>query len=538
MTIPGREAEVDVEVVIVGGGPVGMALAIDLGQRGITCVVIERRERVGTIPKGQSLMHRSLEHFYFWGCLEELRAARVLPPGYPIGGITAYGSLSSRYWYLPEGLDVVDQFFFQKNERLPQYRTEEVLRARAGKVSTITINYATTVTDVDQHADYAKVVFESSDDPTDIGELRARFVVGCDGARSLVRECAGIERRTRDFSQKMVLAVFRSTELHAGLERFPERTTYRVLNPKYHGIWQFFGRVKLGESWFFHGPVPDDMRVSDTETLQSMLEEAAGFQFACEFEHIGLWDLKIEVAQRYRNRRVFIAGDASHVHPPYGGLGLNTGFDDIANLGWKLAANLQGWGGEQLLESYSQERHPIFAETGDDVIGRWIDDDAEFFSRYDPNVNEPAFEKAWNSRTGGEFAPPWYEPRYDGSSVIVGATSKDIGIHGEHTFLAQPGHHLAPCRLSSSRDVYEELGHNLTLLAFGADNAEVETIVMQADRLGIPLRVVRDDLGEDRDRYGASLILVRPDQYVAWSANHAPDHPNEMLARVCGRETR
>jgi len=536
MTMTGDSVEHDTEVIIVGGGPVGMALAVDLGQRGISCVVIERREHVGTIPKGQSLMHRSLEHFYFWGCLDELRAARVLPPGYPIGGITAYENLMSQYWYLPEGLGVVDQYFFQKNERLPQYRTEEVLRARASLLGNVTIIYDTTVNGLEETDDGVRVSYESTEDSLETGELRARFVVGCDGARSLVRERAGIERKTRDFSQKMVLAVFGSTELHIGLERFPERTTYRVLNPKYHGIWQFFGRVKLGETWFFHGPVPDDMELTDTGTLQAMLEEAAGFSFACAFEHIGFWDLKIEVATRYRNGPIFIAGDASHVHPPYGGLGLNTGLDDVANLGWKLAAYLQGWGGEELLESYSEERQPIFAQTGDDLIGQWIDDDDAFFARYSPGVDEPEFEKAWNSRTGGEFAPPWYEPHYEGSRVIVGAPSDEIGIHGEHTFRAQPGHHLAPCRLSSDRDVFEELGRDLALIALDAKDGDVEAIVSAAGALGIPLNVIRDDLADDRSRYMASLILVRPDQYIAWCADHAPGNPTEMLIRICGDE--
>lgn len=529
-----RPMEFDTEVIIVGGGPVGVALAIDLAQRGIACVVLERRELVGTIPKGQSLMHRSLEHFYFWGCLDELRAARVLPAGYPIGGITAYGDLMSKYWYLPEGLGVVDQYFFQKNERLPQYRTEEVLRRRAGMLSNLTITYNTTVNGVAQSGDGVEVSYESTDDAIEAGVLRARFVVGCDGARSLVRELSGIERKTRDFSQKMVLAVFHSSELHAGLERFPERTTYRVLNPKYHGIWQFFGRVRLGETWFFHGPVPGDMRPADTATLQAMLEEAAGFPFACTFDHVGFWDLKIEVATRYRSGRVFIAGDASHVHPPYGGLGLNTGLDDVANLGWKLAANVQGWGGEALLESYSEERQPIFAETGDDVIGRWIDEDDAFFDRYDPKTDEPEFEKAWNSRTGGEFAPPWYEPHYDGSRVIVGAESDDIGVHGEHTFRAQPGHHLAPCPLSTGRDLFEALGGDLALVGLGASDEDLDSIANAARDLGIPLQVIRDDLGGDRSRYGASMILVRPDQYVAWCADRAPADPARMLARVCG----
>lgn len=522
------------DVIIVGGGPVGMALAIDLAQRGVTCTVLERHESVGRIPKGQSLMQRSLEHFYFWGCVDELRAARVLPKGYPIGGITAYESLSSDYWYLPEGLGSVDRYFFQTNERLPQYRTEEVLRARARTFAEISVHYGTTATSVVDHGDHVTVDAVSTEDPDETTSLRARFVVGCDGARSLVREQARIGRQTRDFEQKMVLAVFASRGLHAGLERFPERTTYRVLNPKYQGVWQFFGRVKLGETWFFHGPVPDDMTARDTDALHTMLEEAAGFPFECTFEHIGFWDLKIDVADNYRKGRLFIAGDACHAHPPYGGLGLNTGLDDVANLGWKLAANLQGWGGESLLASYSEERQPVFAQTGTDVIATWIDDDAAFFATFDPAIDEAAFTAAWNARTGGEFAPPWYEPHYDGSRVIVGAPTNDIGVHGAHDVRAQPGHHLSPSMLSTGANVYEALGNDFALIALDVDDCEIERLTEAARALSLPLTVVRDTYRDERTSYGSKLILVRPDHMVAWCGDGAPERPDDLFAMVLG----
>src|SRR5205809_887715 len=126
------------EVAVLGGGPVGLALAVELGQRGISCVLVERHLTPQPIPKGQNLTNRTLEHFYFWHCVDELRAARVIPPGYPVGGVIAYGNLLSPYYHAPtntwgawsgRGLGVQD-YYFQRNERLPQYCTEAVLRAR------------------------------------------------------------------------------------------------------------------------------------------------------------------------------------------------------------------------------------------------------------------------------------------------------------------------------------------------------------------------------------------------------------------------
>src|SRR5712691_383393 len=130
------------QVIIVGGGPVGVGLAVDLGQRGISCALVERHITPQQIPKGQNLTNRTLEHFYFWNCVDELRAARVLPPGYPIGGVTTYGNLLSPYHHAIRGGGGrgagVQDFFFQANERLPQYRTEQVLRNRMKELPSVT----------------------------------------------------------------------------------------------------------------------------------------------------------------------------------------------------------------------------------------------------------------------------------------------------------------------------------------------------------------------------------------------------------------
>jgi hypothetical protein len=142
-----------------------------------------------------------------------------------------------------------------------------------------------------------------------------------------------------------LLAVFRSRELHEGLKRFPARSTYRVMHPGLKGYWQFFGRVDADGEFFFHAPVPADT-TKENYDFHGLLQKAAGFTFACEFDYVGFWDLRISVADTYQVGRAFIAGDAAHSHPPYGAYGLNSGLDDVANLGWKLAAKLQGWGSD------------------------------------------------------------------------------------------------------------------------------------------------------------------------------------------------
>lgn len=520
-------------VIIVGGGPVGVALAIELGQRGVGCTVLERSTEISRVPKGQNLTQRSLEHFYNWGCVNDLRTARVLPAGFPIGGITCYRNLMSDYWYAPAGLEQIGRFYFQANERLPQYLTEQVLRRRAGEVPGVELRLGATVTAVEQDGGRARVEIEGEDGRLET--IEGDYVVGSDGTRSRVREQACIEMESISYDQKMVLAVFRSHALNDALSRFPDRTTFRVLSPEHAGIWQFFGRVAVDQAtWFFHGPVERDA-TADIDSLSEMLEQVAGCPLDVEFNYVGFWDLRIEVARRYRAGRVFIAGDAAHGHPPYGGFGLNTGLEDATNLGWKLAAILGGWGSEALLDSYSEERQPVFRGTGWDVIAGWIEADRAFLDRYRPELNLAEFERAWGARTTGEVAGPNYEPNYEGSSVVFGPPGTP-GVEGSHIVLARPGHHLAPRYLPSGPNVYEALGRYFTLLSFDGDDALSRRFEEAASSLGVPLKVVAEEAPELRSAYGTNAVLVRPDQFVAWCDEGSPIHAVSVIGRAIGWE--
>ena len=269
----------------------------------------------------------------------------------------------------------------------------------------------------------------------------------------------------------MVLLVFRSTGLHRLLERFPNKSFYNVLHPDLKGYWKFFGRVDLGTTWFFHAPVPLGT-TKDNFDFRGLLHGAVGEEFDVEFEHIGFWDLRVAIADQYRMGRVFIAGDAAHSHPPYGGYGINTGLEDAANLGWKLAAALQGWAGAHLLDSYGEERRPVFASTAQDFIEKAIESDRKFLAKFDPATDKDAFEAEWQARSSGARSEVnSFEPNYEGSSIVAGPPGAACSAIGSHQFAARAGHHLAPRQLASGRNVFEELGEGFTLLDFGAPDA-------------------------------------------------------------------
>lgn len=521
------------QVIIVGGGPVGMGLAIELGQRNIRCTVIERYAQPQPIPKGQNLTQRTLEHFHFWGVEKDVRAARTIPREYGIGGLTAYGTLLGNYSYDWLQRELVRPFYFTDNERLPQYATEAALRRRAGALASVQTRYGWSAEDVSQD-DHGAYVVARTINGEDRLTLRADYVVGCDGSRSTVRARGGITQTLSDHDRLMVLLVFRSQGLHRLLERYPGKSYYNVLHPDLKGYWKFFGRVDLGSTWFFHAPVPPGT-TKDNFDFRQDLYAAVGTEFDVEIDYTGFWDLRFAIADSYRNKRIFIAGDAAHSHPPYGGYGINLGLEDAKNLGWKLAATLQGWGGPKLLESYDGERRPVFQSTARDFIEKAIETDRKFLEAFDPERDRAAFEGEWKARqSGARSEVNAFEPNYEGSPVVSGPPGGRCTAAGSHTFTARAGHHLAPHVLATGRNVFDELGDGFTLLALDPDSAANDAFTAAARTAGIPLKVVHDDSGAGRTHYEASYVLVRPDQFVAWTSQGVVIDPQHVLKKAAG----
>lgn len=519
----------DIPVAIVGGGPIGLGLAIDLATRGVNSIVLESATALHNIPKGQNLTQRTGEHFRAWGVTESIQQATPIPRSFGNAGLVAYGQLLSEYTYDWFQRARVGAYYFAPNERLPQHRTEAVLRERVAELPQIDFRKGCRVNSLAIEDSQVKL---TADTATGKQTITAQYVVGCDGARSSIRTMSGITQDMDHQGPRMALLVFRSTELDQLLEKFPGKSIFNVMNPAMDGYWQFLGRIDLQGGFFYHSPVPPEAQ--GEPWFREHLYNMVGAEFELKFEHIGFWDLRISHATNYRKGPVFIAGDAAHSHPPYGGYGVNTGFEDARNLSWKLTADLQGWGGPELLDSYSTERHPVFQSVARDFIGRMIEDFRDFMSDYSPENDKAQFEQAWKSRTEADDADvTQFLPHYAGSPIVFGDGHASSGAKGIHRFTAEAGYHLAPQPLPQGDDLWDLLGQNFTLLGMTDDHTVLDNFNQAAGALNIPLTCVHIPDSELQAMYAAEHILVRPDQFVAWTGGNDTD-PYHVLRRVTG----
>ncbi|NQY60137.1 FAD-dependent monooxygenase [Cognatishimia sp.] len=523
----------DYEVIVAGGGPVGLGLAIELGQRGVSVLVVERFHSRLEIPKGQNMTQRTAEHFRAWNTVAEMRAAAPVQRAKATTGATAYGTLISDYSYEWLKRGSVDAYYAERAVRMPQYNTEFVLRDRVEALSNVRVIYDWSVEDLTQNANGVSVTLQERDGDAQ-QTFTGQYLVGCDGAWSTVREKAGIEQAIDARDKRMILTVVKAPRLTELVDtHYPGMDFFNVLNPKLEGYWQFLGRVNMEDDWFFHMPVPHDTTQENAD-IKGLLNAAIGEEFDLTVKYLGFWDLRFAQAKTYRAGRIFIAGDAGHAHPPYGGYGVNSGFEDVRNLGWKLAAKLQGWGSDALLDSYTEERHPVFASTRDDFIAKMIDLDAAFTAEFSPEKDKDAFDAAWAERSKPQSEVMQFVPNYAGSSIVVGEGTPSA--RGAHSFAAEAGYHLAPATLDDGSNIFNHLGSNFALIIRDTSNLDASALRNAADAQGISLKVIPVAASQEVNRWGAEAILVRPDHFLAYAGAADGDALADALLSATGNK--
>jgi 2-polyprenyl-6-methoxyphenol hydroxylase-like FAD-dependent oxidoreductase len=550
-----------VDVVIVGGGPVGSALAVELGLRGVEALVLERRPAISrTNVRARGISIRSMEHFRRLGVATALRESVTVPAEWKASGLhVIHESIAGHELFRPEAGDERDwrEVAAEPGHYLPQYATNHVLRQRASELSVSTYT-GQQVVSIAQEPDQVVTIAAATDGTRT--EVRSRYVVGADGGQSVVRESAGIRREESAPFARAINVNVRIPHLFEQLGT-PPAAGGLIINQDVFGFFVAFDRDRWG---FMCGPYPLDTDLAAVD-IEAEAHKRIGAVVPIEIESASSFDFGTAIATNYGSGRILLAGDAAHLFPPHLGQNLNIGIGDAANLGWKLAASVQGWGGPRLLDSYSVERRPIAVHTAHasasvargwarqleadqtgapiahlgagpararelirrEGVAKGVDSTSETRRR---DLGRRLFELVRQVTYGIVL-----DERYDGSGIVVDdGTNAPPWNSADYEPLARPGHRAPHALVANGVPLYDVLGAGFTLLDFGAAPTAVAALEKAAADRGIPLAVLAIDDRSVRALYERRLALIRPDQHVAWRADDAPPDAGSLIDIIRG----
>jgi 2-polyprenyl-6-methoxyphenol hydroxylase-like FAD-dependent oxidoreductase len=511
-------ATIDTPVLIVGGGPVGLAVAMELRHHGVRSTVLEPRTTVSQLrPRAKTTSARTMELFRRWSFAAEVRKRAPIPVSWSSDIVfctSATGREIARFSDVL-GLDLAgDERAAEPGQQVGQPVVEQALRDAIAESPAITARFGYRATTVEENDDGVRV--QAQDDKGTFLTIRAQYVVGADGPRSLVRAAMGAVYEGTDSGRPNLSVVFRSAQLGSLLRG---RALHRwVLNPASPGV---VGPMDLKDLWWAIATGrPDDD--ADTDPAQ-IVRALVGRPIDVEVLGTDPWQARALLARRYRRGRLFLAGDAAHQNPPWGGHGFNTGVGDAVNIGWKLAAVLNGWAPSTLLDSYEAERRPIAQQTIDiaanntKALPNELSNPALLGSDEEFEAARPAAADAIIRAKRSEFYCLGLVLGY-GYGPQAAAQSTD---GSDYRPIAAPGNRLPHRWLPSGESLFDRLGPEFSLIG---DATLTAPLAVAAAAAGIPLTLLNTEAIDPMAHYGAELVLVRPDQHIAW-LGHAATAP-------------
>lgn len=535
---PSNTPVISTDVLIAGGGPCGLMLAIELGRRGIACLLVDAKPDTAFNPQANATQARTMEHFRRLGFAHEIRALG-LPPDHPtdIAYFTRYAAYELARIELPTAAQAVEQIKRMGGDwsaaelphRVSQKFVEQVLRRHAQASPSADIRYGWTLEHFDDlgHGIQARIRPGTGGDAVTV---HARFLVGADGARSNVRRTLGIEWGgetgiQREFMGGKMFAVYLRSPAFLSMLRQPKAWMYVAVN---HQRRAFMASVDGISEFAFHAALHpgEDAEKWTEDDARRVFHEAVGQAVPLEILSMGTWLAgHALVAKRFGQGRVFIAGDAAHLFTPTGGLGYNTAVEDAVNLGWKLASVIRGHAPLELLESYEAERRPL-AERNTGFARHFADSVGLFRAQPVLDEDSPAgvierqrAREYLNRHARLEFNIPGvtFGGRYDRSPVIVhDGAPLPPDEPNRYTPTASPGGRPPHAWLADGRSLYDLFHREWTLLALGPDAPSTAAFESAAQNTQLDLKVLRLPEPGLRQLYEAPLVMIRPDQIVAW----------------------
>ncbi len=534
-----------IPVVIVGAGPIGLALAGDLGWRGIESLLVERGDGQVHQPKMDMVGIRSMEFCRRWGIVDWVHQAgynRAYPQDCAWVSQLHGGYEFGREVFPSVQDEVKPPESPEKRERCPQNFFDPVLTRFVQRSGKTDLRYHTEYLSHEESADGVLVRLRHVHSGAE-ETVRCQYLVGCDGGASRVREALGIGMSGIPALTYTTNAIFEC----AGLEKLHDKKpAYRYIFIGPEGTYATVVAINGRDQWRFSIVGDETMRTLTEEDVCRVFRRAVGRDdFAFKTLSVLPWVRRQLVADRYGTARVKIAGDAAHLTSPTGGFGMNMGIQDSVDLAWKLEATLRGWGGPQLLASYEVERRPVAIRNVNEATGNLKSmlkpRESLNAAVFEPGPAGDAARKTFGDAYTEAMRREWYTIgihlgfRYEGSPIVVAdGTAEPEDTVSTYEQTSRPGHRSPHAWLAPEVSTLDSFGRGFVLVktSAGADTSALEAA---AARRRIPLTVVDWSAHAGvRQAYERALVLVRPDGHVAWRGDQAPVQVDAVMAQVAG----
>jgi 2-polyprenyl-6-methoxyphenol hydroxylase-like FAD-dependent oxidoreductase len=510
---------------------VGLALAIELGWRGVPCTLLEQGD--GSIVEAKMFATgiRTLEFCRRWGIAQRVRDWGF-PRDFPFDNVFVTTLSGYELARIPMPSIARTPPLEQSPENFahcPQFVFDRILAERARSLPAVRLRYGARLLSFEERDDHVSAEVEEAGRHD---RLQCRYLVGCDGYSSTVRKHLGIAMNGDAMLNRAINIMFRTPSL-ASLHDKGNAGRYVTIGTV--GPWASLTAADGREQWRL-------MLYEDHLAPEEAVRRAVGRDFDFEILSVGVWARRNLVAERYRKGRVFLAGDAVHVMPPNGGLGMNTGIGDAVDLGWKLAAVHEGWGGPALLESYDAERRPTGARACEEAMKNFerITPRRQFPAIHDDSPEGSQMRAELGEKLSRSMRNAWDNPlnthlgyRYERSPVCIpdGAPPPEPEDSRVYIQSSHPGGRAPHAWLADGRSTLDLFGRGFALLQFGS---EKDSFSSQATKRGIPFTALRIEDPAIAALYERKLVLVRPDGHVAWRGDQSPSDAGALLDRIRG----